>query len=131
MGEYNVIDVEAFDPKTAQNIAQTMASNIDTMVENLTARQRSDEMNFAQSELTRAERDLLQAKLNTTEFRNAHRQFDPMATAEQLTTTVVGGLEAQLSQYRALLDSRRNVLSEDSPTVKSLESQISALERQI
>jgi capsular polysaccharide transport system permease protein len=131
MGGYDVIDVQAFDPKTAAGIAQAMADDIDQMVENLTERERNDEMTFAQSELTRTENALLQAKLRTTEFRNTHREFDPLASAEQLQTTVVGGLEGQVSQYRATLASRRLVLGEDSPTVKSLEAEIAALEQQI
>jgi capsular polysaccharide transport system permease protein len=131
IGGYDVIDVEAFDPKMAATLAQAMADDVDKMVEDLTERERRDEMNFAASELARTQRDLLAAKLQTTAFRNAHRQFDPMATAVQLETTVVGGLETQLSQARSVLASRRTVLSPDSPTIRSLEMQVAAIEQQI
>ena len=40
-GGYDIIDVEAFDPKSAAQIAQAMADNIDSMVEKLTERARA------------------------------------------------------------------------------------------
>jgi capsular polysaccharide transport system permease protein len=130
-GGYDVINIEAFDPKFAAQVAAATAASIDQMVEGITTRARADELNFAQGLLDKAEERLIAAKLKTTAFRNAHREFDPLATATTLETGVVAPLEAQLSQYRAELASREPFLAPDSPTIVSLKSQIGALEQQI
>jgi capsular polysaccharide transport system permease protein len=131
MGGYLVVSVEAYDPQYAARIGQGIVTNVDRMVEDLSERAHRDEMRFAEGERKRAEQQLVDANRKITEFRNAHRDFDPQAKAAQLESSVVGGLESQLAQYRIELSNALNFQGSDSPTVNALKSQIRALEQQI
>ena len=130
MGGYVVVDVEAFDSKTAKAIAEAMSAAADDMVQAISNRALLDEVKLAEKELVRTEDRLLGATLDVTKFRNQHHNFDPQAAAVQLGN-VVGGLEGQLSSYRAALSSLRNFVSEDAPAVKALRSQIQATEQEM
>lgn len=130
MGGYLIIDIEAFDRQTAARAAEAMAAAADQMVQAISDRALLDAVRFAEVELARTEGQLLTATLKVTNFRNEHHNFDPQAAATQLGT-VVGGLESQLSSYRAALSSARNFVSEQSPAIKALHAQIEATEQQI
>jgi capsular polysaccharide transport system permease protein len=130
MGGYVIVDVEGFDRETTKNIAQAMASSADDMVQAISNRALLDQVQLAQKELVRTQDLLLKATLNVTDFRNEHHNFDPQAAAVQLGT-VVGGLETQLSSYRATLASLRNFVSDDAPAVKALRAQIEAMEKEM
>jgi capsular polysaccharide transport system permease protein len=130
MGGYVIVDVEAFDRDTTKKIAQAMAASADEMVQAISDRALLDQVQLAQKELTRTQGLLLKATLDVTNFRNAHHNFDPQAAAIQLGT-VVGGLESQLSSYRATLASLRTFVSDDAPAVKALRAQIDATEKEM
>jgi capsular polysaccharide transport system permease protein len=130
MGGYVIVDVEAFDRETTKKIAQAMVSSADDMVQEISNRALLDQVQLAQKELARTQDLLLKATLNVTNFRNEHHNFDPQAAAIQLGT-VVGGLEAQLSSYRATLAGLRNFVSDDAPAVKALRAQIEAMEKEL
>jgi len=130
MGGYVIVDLEAFDPQTAHKAAVALAAAADAMVQDLSTRALQDSVRVAESELARTQDRLLKATLAVTNFRNQHNNFDPQVAASQLGT-VVGGLESQLSGYRAALESTRGVLSEQAPAVKALRAQIRATEQQI
>jgi capsular polysaccharide transport system permease protein len=131
MGGYLVVAVQAYDPEYAATIAEEMAAGVDRMVQELSGRAHRDELSFAEKELQRAESRLVEANLAITQFRNEHRDFDPQAKAQQLESTVVGGLESQLVQYRAELANVRDFQEDNSPAITALKSQIAALEQQI
>jgi capsular polysaccharide transport system permease protein len=130
IGGYIVVDVEAFDPKFARATAQAMAAACDEMVKNLTARARQEAVRVAETQLKKTQDRLLKATLAVTNFRNAHVDFNPTKMAGQLDS-VVGALESQLAQARATLTSDRNFLSEWTPQIVTLKSQIAGLEKQI
>lgn len=130
MGSYVVVDVEAFDRETAAKAARAMADAADQMVQELSNRALRDMVHQSERELARTQGQLVQATLEVTRFRNQHHNFDPQAMATQLGT-VVGGLESQLSGYRAALSSARKFVDEDAPAVKALRAEIAAVEQEI
>src|SRR5208282_3937851 len=100
MGGYVTVDVEAFDPKTAQAIGQALALACDNMVTGMTQRQRDDYVKFAEGQLSKMQERLDTATLNVINFRNQHRDFNPQTAASQLDT-VIGALEQQVSLARS------------------------------
>lgn len=130
MGGYIIIDVEGFDPKFATAIATAMSKAADVMVDKLTARARAEEVRAAEVELKRTQNLLVQASLDVTNFQNDHRDFNPMTMAKQIDT-VVGDLEAQLSEVRAELARNQTFLGDQSAQVFVLKSRATALEQQI
>jgi capsular polysaccharide transport system permease protein len=130
MGGYVTVDAQAFDPKTAQEIAQALAAACDKMVTGMTQRQRDDYVKFAEKQLATMESRLDEATLNVINFRNQHRDFNPQTAATQLDT-VIGGLEQQLSVARSDLTNASNFLGPTAPTVVALKAKIDALTQQI
>jgi capsular polysaccharide transport system permease protein len=130
MGGYVVVDVEAFDPKFAEDIAKAMAAACDEMVKNLTTRARQENVRVAEVQLKKTQGRLVKATLAVTNFRNEHVDFNPTTMATQLDS-VVGNLESQLAQARATLTSDRTFLSAKAPQIVALKSRIAGLEQQI
>jgi capsular polysaccharide transport system permease protein len=129
-GGYVVVDVQAFDPQSAREIAVAMAKAADDMVAGMTERARHDEVSFAQAQMSAMQDRLRGATLDVTNFRNEHQNFDPNATAAQLDA-VIGNLESQLSQARSSLATAKALVNDDSPTITSLNAQIEGFEQQI
>jgi len=130
MGGYVTVDVQAFDPKTAQTIAESLAAACDKMVTGMTQRQRDDYVKFAEKQVAKMQSRLDEATLNVVSFRNQHRDFNPQTAATQLDT-VIGGLEQQLSAARSSLTNASTFLGPASPTVVALKAKIDALTQQI
>jgi capsular polysaccharide transport system permease protein len=130
MGGYLTVDVQAFDPKMAQTIAQAMADGADKMVGAMSDRARRDTIGVAQKELSRAQDKLREATLDVTNFQNAHHDFNPTEAAAQFDT-IIGALNTQLAQARSDLTNARTFLNDKAPSVISLKSKINALEKQI
>jgi capsular polysaccharide transport system permease protein len=122
--------VEAFVPEDADRIAREIVDVVDSLVNDLSAQARRDAVQFAASEVSRAELRIRAARDNMIEFRSENRQFDPAATAEA-SLQIVGSLEAQRSELSSQLAALTGYLSDDAPSVQMLRARIAALEEEI
>jgi len=130
LGGFLTIDAQAFDPQFAARLAAAVARACDEMIDQMTARARSDETRFAEAELTREEQRLRTARLALTRFQDAHGDLDPQRAAGQLGG-IVGGLESDLAAARAQLADTASSLNAASPIVQQMKSRISALDAQL
>jgi capsular polysaccharide transport system permease protein len=130
LGGFLTVDVQAFDPQFAQTLAMAVVQACDEMVDDMTARARSDETRFAEAEVARQEERVKRARLALTEFQNVHGDQDPQRVASQLGT-IVGSLEADLASARAQLANTTPYLTATSPIVLQMKSRITSLEQQL
>jgi capsular polysaccharide transport system permease protein len=93
-------------------------------------RMREDALQFARAEVKQAEQQLAGVEAKLRDFRNAHGEIDPAASA-QAVGTVASGLFGQLALTEAELRTTLSYAREDSPTVKALKARIDALKQQI
>lgn len=130
LGGYIKVDVEAFDPAFAQTLAKAIVAAADAMVDDLTARARANEVQFAEAELGREEDRVRKARTALTAFQNRQGDQDPGRTASQLGT-IVGSIETQLADARSQLTTTMGQLAPNSPIVVQLKAKIAALEGQL
>ncbi len=124
------VNVFAFTPQDARDIAQAILTESERMVNELSVRAREDAVAYAAREVAKAEERLRQVRQKFLQFRNQNRQIDPARHA-QVQVALIGKLEEQLSQLRAKLAEARSYLRENAPTVVFLRNRIRALEKQI
>ena len=128
-GGYLTVDVYAFDPDYAEKVAKAVVRDTDQMIDDMTARARQDEVNYAEAELKRAEDRLLKARLALTDFQNAHGDLNPQNSANQIGG-IIGKIESDLSNERTALESVKT-LDRNSPQISAIKSRIAALELQL
>jgi capsular polysaccharide transport system permease protein len=130
LGGYVTISVRAFDPHYAQVLATAIVKACDTMLDDMTARARKDEMTFAEAEATRQEERVQRSLQAITDFQNALGDQDPQRVATQLGQ-IVGSLESDLALTRTQLAGAEPYLHPDSPLIIQMKSRISSLEQQL
>lgn len=130
LGGYLTVEVTAFDPHYAVDLAKAVVDACDDMVDSITARARQDEVRSAEAELARQEDRVRRARKAMTDFQNAHGDLDPQRVASQLGQ-IVGNLESQLATARIELANTLSYMKPDAPRVVQLKYLISALEQQL
>lgn len=124
------LEVRGFSRDDAHRLAQGILERSEQLVNEISERSRQDALNRAKAELTRAEERLRQAQLALLAFRNQEKLIDPSLSAQSLTELVT-----KLTQERLTLENNRAVLrssvDQNSPTLRVLSAQISALDTQI
>jgi capsular polysaccharide transport system permease protein len=91
---------------------------------------RNDAVQFAASELARAELRVRAARQAMLDFRVAHNDFDPTATASA-TLGIVAQLESERSKLNAQLASVAGYLAPDAPQMQVLKAKLDAIEGEI
>lgn len=124
------IKVQAFSPTDAQLIAKTLVQLGQNKINDAYRQIREDSLNFARSEVTRSEQRLVGVDDKLRDFRNAHGDLDPSATATAVGS-VAGATFGQLSSAKAELEAALSYARPDSPLVKGLQSWVDALEKQM
>lgn len=123
-------EVDAFSPKTAQEIANLVLFYSKILVNDLSESARQDAVSYAEGEVTRAETRLKNALEQLRLFRSQEQSLDPSRVA-QVQIEIVGGLEKQLADVRARISALQPSVSADSPPLRILQRQANALEQQI
>lgn len=122
--------VLAFDADSAQRFSQAILDKSEAMVNDLSARARSDRTSLAQDELDRAETRLSEARATLTEAQSEGAELDPIQSAAALYT-LRGQLEAQLASARAELSALRGTAATGSPEIVAQQRRVGALNRQL
>ena len=125
------VQVAAFTPEDAQQIASAVFDEGARFVNELSAISRDDTTRFARAELAKAEDRVREVRAAFTEFRTRTQVVDPTAEFTG-AMTIVGELEAQLTEamiaHDVLLESNTR---ENDPRLEQARRRISAIEGRI
>jgi capsular polysaccharide transport system permease protein len=129
-GGYLTVNAQGFDPKYTLLLAQTINADTDAMIDGLSTRARTAEVQSASDQLNIAATALKGSDDALTKFRNTHGDLDPSFAATQLAT-VVGTLESQLALLRAQLQQAQANMHPGASQIVQLQLQVDALVKQI
>lgn len=124
------VEVQAFTAPDADRIAREIIEIVKNLVNDLSAAARRDAVQFAASEVARAELRVRGAREDILQFRVAHKELDPAQSAEAILG-IAAQLEAERSKLSSELASLTGYLSDDAPSVQILKSRIDALAGEI
>lgn len=124
------LQVKAFDPQQAQEIASFVIEQSEELVNNLSATARNGVLKSAQDELVLAEARLAKARIAVREYRDVSQEVDPVEGAK-LALQLIGGLEQQLAQMNTDLATAKSQMSDDTPRIRVLKAKIASVEEQI
>jgi capsular polysaccharide transport system permease protein len=124
------IRVQAFSPIVAQRISKLLITAGESYMNELGYRLAEEQVSFLEKQVDRLSINFHSAKKALIDYQNKYGLVSPASTVE-----AIGVLVAELEGQLANLKAKRAVLvsyqSSDSPEVKRVDSEISALETQI
>ncbi len=124
------LQVKAFDRNQAQAIASFMLQRAENLINDLSRKAHDESLRLAREEIVIAEKRLTDAQLALREFRDVSQDVDPVEGAK-LAVQLVAGMEQELAKLNADLEVARSQMSEDTPRIRVIKTQISALESRI
>lgn len=124
------LTARAFDPATAQRLAELVIELSERLVNDMSSRMEEDALSTARAEVERAAGKVRDASLSMSAFRDVNLSLNPAAESSALLG-IVSGLETQLVETRAQLTERLAYMRADAPEVVSLKNRANALERQL
>lgn len=124
------LTVRAFRPADAEVITATVLRKAEELVNELSRRAREDSVRMADNEVRIAEQRFKDARTAVAGYRTQELEIDPTATATA-RQSVISGLQSDLAQLQSQLTAIRKTMSDNSPRVIYVRTQIEAIERQI
>lgn len=121
--------IKAFSAEDSHAISQTVIAVAEKLVNRLSDNARRQLISTAQDEVARNESRLTSARASVEEFRNKEQALDPQLVA-QSEQAIIKELQVSLAEVQA----RRSALAQttnDSPTLRVLDRQIGAIQKQI
>ena len=124
------LQVKAFTPQQAQEIAGYVLAKSEQLINELSDKAHEESLKLARQEIIIAEKRLTDARMALREFRDVSQDVDPVEGAK-LAVQLVAGMEQELAKLNADLEVARSQMAEDTPRIRVIKSQISALESRI
>lgn len=131
------MEVIAADPETSERFARALVAYAEEQVDQLTQRQRENQLRDSMASLTSAEERFAQAQMNVLELQERYQILSSEVEVSLLTQQITN-LETQLSRERLDLadlqaNSRPNAarLEQVRRRIESIEGQITALRSQL
>lgn len=124
------IKVQAYSPKMAKAIAQTLLDEGERHMNNMGQRLASEQVAFIEQQVSALEHRLFEAREALLAFQNEQGLVSPTGTVESIFA-IVSQLQGQLALLEARKTSASSFQSASSPEVVRLNSEISALQQQI
>jgi capsular polysaccharide transport system permease protein len=124
------IDVKAFDPALAQQMAKAILSISSDYINNLSQAVHRDTVRASETELQKAEDAARAARLAVTAYRARTGTLDPLTSAAT-TSAGVAGMQEEILQTRAEVTQLLSYNTPNSPQVRQLEARIAGLQQQI
>ena len=124
------VEVQAFTPGDSERIAREIVDIVRLLVNDLSAQARRDAVQFAATEVARAELRVRGAREEMRVFRVAHNDLDPTQSATA-TMGIAAQLEGERSRLSSQLASLSGYLAAEAPSVQMLKSRIAALDGEI
>ncbi|HKK37221.1 MAG TPA: hypothetical protein VJ994_13080 [Paracoccaceae bacterium] len=127
-----IIDVEvrAFRPGDAKRVAEAVLDESETLINGLSTGARADAVRFAEIDLAEAEQRVRDARLALQSFREAQGTADVAGDITQ-EMGLIAQLRARRAEIEGDIESRRSVLSSDSPVLEAMERRLAAVDAQI
>jgi len=123
-------EVQGFDPNFTLALADKVLLSASELVNRLSENARWDSVQFATSDVDRAEERLSRAQQAIREFRSQRGSVNPTLIA-QLDAELIGALEEQLSDVQARIQALSASMDAETPVVRQLNQQATALRSQI
>jgi len=123
-------EVQGFDPDFTLALADKVLLAASELVNRLSENARRDSVQFATSEVDRAEERLSEAQQAIREFRSERGSVNPTLNA-QLDAELIGTLETQLADVQARIKTLSASMDADTPLLRQLNQQAAALRSQI
>ncbi len=125
----STLKVKAFRAPDAHDIATTLLSLSESLINRINERQRADAIKESLQELKDSQARLIASQATMTEFRNRELVLDPKQNAVALAE-LIGKLSAELGATQAQIEEMR-LNSSSSPQLIGLKQKALALEEQI
>lgn len=124
------IEAVAYDRKEALELAKSISTNAEALVNRLSEDSRNDALKAAIIELGRAEQRQRSLRASMREFREKEQISDPAkrAGAQQ---ELIEKARAELSRNETELQTARGYMKDDSPAIAVLKNQRAALTKQL
>jgi len=122
--------VKAYKRVYAQDIAGTIISLSEQLVNELSSRIEQDAIESSRNEVALAAEKVRIASERVSRFRATNASINPAEETSALLG-LLSGLESRLSEAKTQLSEKRAFMKESSPMVKSLKNKVSALQRQL
>ena len=124
------LEVEAFAPQDAQDIAQFIFDQSAILINRLSDIAREDGTRHAREELESAVQRLKIARSDVTRFRNANQIVSPDATL-QIQTGLLSSLEMQMAETLIDIDMLSETTKPSDPRVKQAERRRAVIEQRL
>ncbi len=111
-------------------MAQAVLASSEHLVNDLSARARSDTLRNSEKEVRRAERRLKTALARLREFRDREGIIDPQKTADA-TQSLAGRIRDEIVRADTELSTVKHYMRADAPSVKILEARLASLQTQL
>lgn len=124
------LSVKAYDPSTAQKLAEAVLAKSEALVNAMSRRAQDDAIALAMTEVKTAEQRVRAAQEAMREFRNRSGMLDPASTAGGLQG-IVSQLEGEAVKVRAEIAEASTYMSKDAPALVGLRARLEAVEKQL
>ena len=124
------VQVQAYDPKTAQDILIMLVREGESYMNELGHELAEVQVNFLIDQVNVAQHRYQVANQALLNYQNTHGLLSPEATAASINA-IVAGLEEQRAQLQTQLASLPKNLDRDHPNLVMLRQSLSAIDRQI
>jgi capsular polysaccharide transport system permease protein len=124
------LEVRSFRPEDSVKIAEAVLQKAEVLVNNLSEENRHQIVRFAQEGVARAEARLKAIRKQMLAYREESQEVSPEDNAK-LTAEMIAGLDQERASREAEKATLTSYLDEDSPKIRMLNRQISALESEI
>lgn len=124
------VEVRAFDPIDAQEIAKAVLAESTDLINRLSAEAREDAVREARLYLVETTDRLRDVRMRLSELRTSERRVDPRLDVEALMRRI-GELEAALTQEQLRLDQLKQFADKDDSRVTTTERRIQSLQTAI
>lgn len=122
--------VRAFSADFAKRLSETVLSESEKMVNQLSERARLDQTAVARTEVKSAEARLAKARQAIVQLQQEHGEFNPEKTATE-AFVLRGELKGELAKARAELMEARAFMQPNAPKVVALEERVRSLSAQV
>lgn len=124
------IQVEAFDPKFANEVLTIILAESERFVNEISHRMARDQVKFSQQELTLSRKNYEDTKLQLIKFQSENNLIDAQAVADS-RLKMIGDLEATLAKDQARLKGLQAIFRDDTPQVRAQVNLTRSLRSQI
>ena len=125
-----VIEAQAFEPKIAQNITQTLLKEGESFMNQMAHSVAQSQVTFLEGQVQTLNEKVLESRKVLLEFQEKKGLISPEAAA-QVIAAIVANLQGQLADLQAQRGALQAYLVADHPNIVLLNQRISAIEQQL